>query len=61
MKTVAILSSNPSAIKPPSSHSNAISKAFDPVYQAGAISNLRFTVRSSVLLKSSSTDKSCLL
>jgi hypothetical protein len=47
--------------KTPSSHSNAISKEFDPVYQAGANSNLCFTERSSVLLKSSSTDKSCLL
>jgi hypothetical protein len=48
--------------KTPSSHSNAISKEeFDPVYQAGANSNLCFTARSSVLLKSSSADKSCLL
>ena len=61
MKRVLIRSSNPSAIKPPSSHSNAISKEFDPVYQAGANSNLCFTARSSVLLKSSSADKSCLL
>jgi hypothetical protein len=47
--------------KTTSSHSNAISKEFDSVYQAGANSNLCFTSRSSMRLKSSSTDKSCLL
>src|SRR2546425_5669144 len=57
---VSVFSPNASATKPRLACPMPFPRA-RPVYQGGANSNLCFTERSSMLLKSSSTDKSCLL